>query len=181
MKKYILLVIILCVGLISCERDEREFGILPHTERMCDFRFAIVDKEGNNILANDIEELGDFTVEFDDWVFDMKDDWPKTIYVGRKEESGPYSVTIYSNIISYDNGKIKTGRFSWSAWWGDYQTFTIKYCDCEWNVVCDAIGDRIANTYDCDAVWIDGVESEPVYMGTTSDVGEIWAYELRMK
>lgn len=181
MKKYILLVIILCVGLISCERDEREFGILPHTERMCDFRFVILDKEGNNILANDIEELGDFTVEFDDWVFDMKDDWPKSLYVGRKEEGGDYSVTIYSNIISYDNGKIKTARFSWSAWWGDYQTFTIKYCDCEWNVVCDAIGDNVANTYDCDAVWIDGVESEPVYLGTTSDVGQIWAYELRMK
>lgn len=179
MKKYILLVIILCVGLISCER---EIVSPPHEDPLCGFRFVIVDKEGNNILANDIEELGDFTVEFDGWVFNMKDDTPISIYVGRKEEGGNYRLTIYSDIFPFDS-KIKAARFCWEAWWGDYQTFTIKYCDYEWNVVCDAIDANapIRNVYNCDAVWIDDVESEPVNIGTTSKGEPFLAYELRMK
>lgn len=181
MKKYILLVIALCVCLASCNREPFHPSIIV-SNPLCGLRFVVIDEDGNNILAKDIEDLGNFTVEFGDWEFNMKIENQYDLFVGRKEEYGPYRLLVYPNILSYDNGKIKVARFCWSEWWGDYQTFKIKYCDCEWNVVCDA---RIDNdslmNYECDAVWIDDVESEQVYMGTTSKGEQIWAYELRMK
>ena len=86
MKKYILLVLILCSYLVSCDK-KGEIYDCPFP-RFYGFYYVILDAEGNNILAKDVVDLDALTVECEGYVFDVQP-------IGR-----PY-ISIYSEEIDY--------------------------------------------------------------------------------
>ena len=176
MKKYILLVLILCSYLVSCDKK----GEIDDCALQCfyGFFYVILDAEGNNILAKDVVDLDALTVECEGYVFDVQPVGRAYISIYSEEIDYGIVANVYSDILW--SGETSMARFSWSASWGEEKTVTIKYRDCEWNVV--GRGDAYKGKYagQCEA-WIDGVKSELVYVGKQLNGDESWAYELRMK
>lgn len=177
MKKYILLVLILCSYLVSCDKKGEIYGLTP---RFYGFYYVILDAEGNNILAKDVVDLDALTVECEGYVFDVQPMGRAYISIPSEEIDYGIVADVYSDILW--SGETSMARFSWSASWGEEKTVTIKYRDCEWNVVGrgDEDDHKRKHAGQCE-VWIDGVESELVYVGKQLNGDESWAYELRMK
>ncbi len=176
MKKYILLVLILCSYLVSCDKKGEIDDCAP--QRFYGFFYVILDAEGNNILAKDVVDLDALTVECEGYVFDVQPTGRAYISILSEEIDYGKVANVFSDILW--SGETSLARFSWSASWGEEKIVTIKYRDCEWNVV--GRGDAHKSKYagQCE-VWIDGVESELVYVGKQLNGDESWAYELRMK
>ena len=179
MKKYIFMFLILCSYLVSCNNKE-ENSYAPMF--FYGFSYVILDNEGNNLLAKDVVDLNALTVECEGYVFDVQP--IGRLYESVLSEDCSYMITarVYSD-ISWDEDA-NYARFNWCGSWGDTVTLTIKYLDCEWNVVCHNFfgdGDIPFNDLPHNEAWIDGVKSEEVYVGKHSYGDECWAYPLRMK
>lgn len=197
MKKFYQLLMLVCIGLTSCnneyvedsvnqvfdysEKDENhgeECKPDKYPEELCPFivGFAIFDENGINIHEDDEDIIRKIKIEYDKKVYQYD---PNNKYM-RGPIMGVCDPTVFVGEVGNSNSVFYFGPLNWFQ----KANFTIMYGDYNWNITtsCELVIDQYMLDID---TYIDGELKERVLIDTFSyesgygvSQGELYAYPL---
>ena len=134
MKKYLLILMAACLGLVACEKNSGQAAVYPGQSYHL-FRFVIFDAEGNNVAMQDGFAAEELSLEFLDKVFYPQEGFQKfdenDVAPGHYHNAVKFEPSIWPDENGVDH---MTWMIIGMSKIGETSRYVLRYKDNEWVV-----------------------------------------------